>query len=173
MKNSGFTLVELLVTIGIVSILAAMGVANYDTFKDKAKLGVARNEVISLRTAVYTLGIDTGLMVDKTPATRCIGGTNELFLDSCALGLRCTDGTFPGWNGPYITAAAVRDPWGFRYVFDPDYHCIPSYNSADNQNCVNKNVTYKSIVSWNMGTETLSTTVYTSDNAVAHVCTLE
>jgi hypothetical protein len=25
------------------------------------------------------------------------------------------------WNGPYIGASTLADPWGMSYFFDPDY----------------------------------------------------
>ncbi|GAG40696.1 unnamed protein product, partial [marine sediment metagenome] len=51
-------------------------------------------------------------------------------LDTPAAGLQSTDGGFPGWGGPYMTAVPV-DPWGNRYIFDTDYTCNTAVSGCE------------------------------------------
>ena len=117
-----FTLIELLVVITIIGILAAISIAGYSEFKERAVSAQIRQELISIRTAIYTLEMDTGLSVGGINAEfPCVDGL-EVSVDSCAAGLLCNDGTFDNWTGPYINMP-LTDPYGNVYLFDSDYQC--------------------------------------------------
>lgn len=52
-KNKGFTLVELIVVIAIVTILAAISMASYSRFVDAAKNSTVNNELNQVYNVIY------------------------------------------------------------------------------------------------------------------------
>lgn len=55
---SGFTLVELMITIAIVAILAAVAIPAYQGYVDEAKLGAARQSIETIRVFLEDHGLD-------------------------------------------------------------------------------------------------------------------
>ncbi len=55
--KKGFTLVELLVVIAMISILATVSVVGYTSFVDKAKLSKAQTELAQVRDYIYAAEI--------------------------------------------------------------------------------------------------------------------
>lgn len=121
-RDRGFTLVEILVILGIISILAGIAVPAYNSYTEKTKKAAAMQDIKRIETAIIALGTDTG----EWPKHQAIGkvsssGTNEIYdLNAANAGLVTTDGSFPNWNGPYIPSVPL-DPWGHNYFFDTDY----------------------------------------------------
>jgi prepilin-type N-terminal cleavage/methylation domain-containing protein len=127
----GFTLVELMVVIGIIALLAGMSVVAMNTAREKAREAKALSEVDTMAKAINLLSADTG----KWPSGCPIEATAnpEVDLNTAAAGLtqrpevRTFDtGCFwsqtdvDNWNGPYVKTTI--DPWGHPYIFDPDYY---------------------------------------------------
>lgn len=52
MRNRGFTLIEIMVVIGIISVLGTLGIANYGTTSQKARDSVRKKDLNSLSTAL-------------------------------------------------------------------------------------------------------------------------
>ena len=120
-NNAGFTLIELLVVIAIIGILSSTVLVSLQGAREKARIARVQSDLNQLRTAIGILEIDTNLYPNKISATPCVQNP-EVYLNSCAAGIECTDGGFPGWNGPYISKVPL-DPYGTNYYFDPDYQC--------------------------------------------------
>ncbi|TSC67719.1 MAG: Uncharacterized protein G01um101472_328 [Parcubacteria group bacterium Gr01-1014_72] len=139
--RKGFSLIELLVVIGIIAILSSIVTAGFRLAKAKAQDVKARATLKSLQTAFTALGGDTGFWPGREAAAgapdpqtidlvRCGAANNEVQdLGDPQAGLVATSGDYPGWNGPYISTVPP-DPWGAKYFFDTDYDIPPT---GDNQ----------------------------------------
>ncbi len=128
-KTKGFTFLELLIIMGIISILAGIILVALQTAREKSKIGRAISETRSFSNLIELLATDTNMLPTgdstKQSANDCIAtaGNNEVYLDADAAGLKNTDGNFGAkWSGPYV-ADVQRDPWGNKYWFDSDYDC--------------------------------------------------
>jgi len=123
--SNGFTLLELLVSIAVIGMLAAIAIPAYTTYKDKARTTQALANLKDIRLAIELLASDT----EKWPGPNDVGVTanQEVWdLNSPSAGLVVANAGFPGWDGPYIQSVS-QDPWGSSYFFDPDY----SINGTD------------------------------------------
>lgn len=79
---AGFTLIELMVTIAIIGILAAVGVTGYDSYLDAVK-----QETLEANAAT----IDRALERDYLAITNGIAGRSEASGDSVTKQMRCFD----------------------------------------------------------------------------------
>lgn len=73
-NRGGFTLVELLVVISIISVLASTVLASLSQSREKSKVAKAQQELTELRNAIYLLIDDTG----KGPGGCPIGVDTDL-----------------------------------------------------------------------------------------------
>lgn len=71
-KQKGFTLIELMVVIGIISILSAIGIPAYQNYLRKAALTDMLQTFVPYRTAVELCAIDKG------GVSACNAGSNSI-----------------------------------------------------------------------------------------------
>ncbi len=120
LKNcGGFTLLEIIVTVTIIAILAAIAIPAYSSYREKANIARTRSELRNLLHTITLLENDT----EQWPGPNPVGSTanSEVWdLNLPQAGLVATNGGFPEWNGPYVQSVP-KDPWGSDYFFDPDY----------------------------------------------------
>ena len=69
-KQRGFTLIELMVVIGIIAILSAIGIPAYQNYLRKAALTDLLQTFVPYRTAIELCALDHGGL------TTCDGGSN-------------------------------------------------------------------------------------------------
>ncbi len=121
LKNcGGFTLLEIIVTVTIIAILAAIAIPAYSSYREKAKIAMTRSELRNFLHAITMLENDT----EQWPGPNPVGSTADpevWDLNSPQAGLVATNGEFSKWNGPYVQSVP-KDPWGSDYFFDPDYN---------------------------------------------------
>ncbi len=119
MKKDGFTLIEIMVVVGLVALLATLGTYATRQGVEKGRERQADAELEMLSVAVLQLAWDTGRWPNR--ALRTNPGSVEIWdISGDAAGLMGNDGSYHGWRGPYYDGATV-DPWGNPYFFDPDY----------------------------------------------------
>jgi general secretion pathway protein G len=101
----GFTLIEILVVIAVISVLAALVAPNVFRHVGTAKDAAARSQIEMLGAALDAYRLDNG----RYPSS-------EQGLDA----LWQTPATEPrplNWRGPYLRKAVPLDPWGHAYVY--------------------------------------------------------
>ena len=101
-KQTGFTLLELLVVIVIIGLLAGYVAPRYFAQVGKSEIKVAQAQIEGLGKALDQYRLDTG----HYPSTE---------QGLAALMERPT--TEPKWDGPYLKKALPTDPWGKPYMY--------------------------------------------------------
>lgn len=101
-RQSGFTLLELLVVMVIIGLLAGYVGPRLFAQIGKSEVKVVRAQIDGLHKALDQYRLDTG----RYPSS-------EQGLAS----LRARPGDEQKWAGPYLTKAVPKDPWGHDYVY--------------------------------------------------------
>jgi len=103
-NNKGFTLIQVLVVVGIIAILAGIAMVRFNSALGKAKLNKAEVEIEMMGRAIEQIEEDTENYIE---------GLGQL-----------DDTTSPGdsfspWWGPYLSSlpARLQDPWGTNYAY--------------------------------------------------------
>ncbi len=108
----GFTLIEMLVVLGIIALLASLVAPQVIKYLSKAKSDTATAQIKNLQSAIELYFLDTG----RYPAS-----------SEGLLGLIEAPEAALNWNGPYLkNRDGLIDPWGRPYVYvtpgkDGDY----------------------------------------------------
>jgi len=104
-SRRGFTLIEILVVIAVISLLAALVAPNVFQHVGTAKDAAARSQIEMLGAALDSYRLDNG----RYPTTD--QGLEALW-EEPTLEPRPTN-----WRGPYLRKAVPSDPWNNRYVY--------------------------------------------------------
>jgi len=118
--RQGFTLVEIMIVVGIIGLLSAIAIPSFQKARDVARINAAKNDVRLISAAIDMLAFHTaqwpGGLVAGDPANPEVWD-----LSPGSAGITANDGTFTRWQGPYMDTMPA-DPWGNNYFFDPDYN---------------------------------------------------
>ncbi len=112
--SKGFTLVELLVVIVILSILAGIVGPRLFGQVDRAKWNLTKPGIRDIEAAIDAYFINCGEYPSSLYNLLTNPGINS-------------------WTGPYLKASQLIDPWGFEYTYvvnstiHPDSYDIISY----------------------------------------------
>lgn len=140
-RNAGFTLIELVVTIAILTLLAGILVPAVGNYMEKGKTGKVTAELRELVNAITNYNVDTGAWPGATDITT-LTTTNWALTDIPCLYKNTFSKT--GWNGPYLNkgvmvsgamtvsvpgasgsvGTGLLDPWGnpyYVYTFANNY----------------------------------------------------
>ena len=69
MKKSGFTLVEFLIAVAIISILAAIAIPAYNDYVEEARLASAKSSALSIKLYLEEHYLETGNYFDSSTDT--------------------------------------------------------------------------------------------------------
>jgi type IV pilus assembly protein PilA len=123
-KQSGFTLIELMIVIAIIGILAAIAVPQYQTYTMKAKFSEVVSAAGPYKTGVELCATDNGIVASPIPANTCDAGatvgaasnpTGELPATYAGTGYTATVTTALG----LITATGNASVGGKNYILVP------------------------------------------------------
>ena len=103
--EAGYTLLELLVVLGILAVLSAMATPQLMGYFGKAKTQSAKMQIENIGTALEMYYLENGTYPSETVGLKAlVEATPEA----------------PNWNGPYLKKTQnLLDPWGrpFQYVY--------------------------------------------------------
>lgn len=138
----GFTLIELVMVIGLLSVISIVAIPNFIDLRTDARSAITRDEMAALKRAI-------------TGDSRVVSGGTYTFpgyeadvgsLPSTLADLVTKPGavavydplTRLGWRGPYVDSSSTsdysKDAWGIAYVYTTTPRRIRSWgpNKADN-----------------------------------------
>ena len=134
LRKKGFSLIEILLVVVIISALAAMIVPRLTGRSEKAKEAIAKTDIlVNLPTALKLYELDNGNFPTTTQGLK-------------ALVTKPTISPIPkNWNGPYVERNSLEDPWGNEYVYrypgahgsDYDLYSLGKSGEDDDSNIVN------------------------------------
>ena len=102
-KEKGFTIVELLVVITIISLLAVFIAPKMLEVLGKAKMDIAKAQMANIETAIGRFSIDCGRFPDDSE------GLDVLITPPAELEEK--------WRGPYLKRSKLLDPWENSYIY--------------------------------------------------------
>jgi general secretion pathway protein G len=99
-NDAGFTLVELLVVLGIIAMLAAMVAPQVIRYLGSARSETAGVQLKNIESALELYYLDNGKYpIELKDLVEAPAGSND-------------------WRGPYLKkTAALLDPWGKTYIY--------------------------------------------------------
>ncbi|MDI9348282.1 MAG: type II secretion system major pseudopilin GspG [Methylacidiphilales bacterium] len=110
--NKGFTILELLIVVVILSILAAYVGPKYFKGLEKSKVGTAKSQMQSIAKALDLYRLDVGQY--PTTSQGLIGLVQNPQEEK--------------WKGPYLEKDLPMDPWGNQYRY-----AQPSLKNTSNE----------------------------------------
>jgi len=103
-NHKGFTLIEVLIIVGIIIILTGMALVYLKNASNKAKVSKAEVEIEMMGRAIEQIEEDTGYYIEG------LGQLDDTTSPA---------DSFSPWWGPYVSSLPVenKDPWGTTYVY--------------------------------------------------------
>ena len=104
-RQSGFTLLEILLVVVIIGMLVSVAVVRLSGSSQKAKLVATQHQIDSYKTALGVYELDNGVFPSTEQGLQALITTPG-------------GGTYPNWKGPYLDPPVIRpDPWGRNYIY--------------------------------------------------------
>lgn len=101
-RNRGFTLIEIIIVVIIMSLIAALVVPRLFKKVEKSKQQIAKTQIIMIENAVKMFKLDTGRYPVSAEGLQAL--------------LTKPDKT-NNWDGPYLEKGLPKDPWGRGYLY--------------------------------------------------------
>ena len=122
--EAGFTLLELLVVLGIMALLATIAGPQVLGYLSKARVDTAKAQISAISTALELYALDTGSFPPEESGLKALVQAPQNGVS---------------WHGPYLKRAdGLVDPWGrpYHYKFPgrngpPDVYTLGNSNSPE------------------------------------------
>lgn len=101
-QASGFTLIEIIIVVIIMSMIAALVVPKLFKKVEKSKQQITKTQIVMIENAIKMFKLDTG----RYPSTE--EGLNALLVKP---------NNVTNWDGPYLEKGIPKDPWGNAYTY--------------------------------------------------------
>ena len=102
-RDAGFTLLELLVVLGIIALLATIAAPQVLQYLGKARTETAKAQISAISTALELYALDNGGFPPQQVGLSAL--------------IKAPAGA-PSWKGPYLKRAeGLNDPWGRPYQY--------------------------------------------------------
>lgn len=98
-REHGFTLIEILIVVGIIALIGTLVANRIFGGADKAKWQLAKSQVQTLSAKIESYELDNG-------------GVPQQLQDLVA-----KPGNASSWLGPYAKEADIKDPWGKPFEY--------------------------------------------------------
>lgn len=99
----GFTLMEMVVVIVIITLLASISTPIYYNYVKKANVSTAKAQIKVLEQSIFDYRLDIGKLPDESEG-----------LQSLITNVNDDD----KWKGPYLRGNKIpKDPWGNSYIY--------------------------------------------------------
>ncbi|MCP4155468.1 MAG: type II secretion system major pseudopilin GspG [bacterium] len=102
-REKGFTLIEIIIVVIIMSLIATLIVPRLFKKVEKSKQKIAKTQIIMLENAIKMFKLDTGRYPSKKEGLTAM-------LEKPA--------KVSNWDGPYLEKGLPKDPWGKDYIYD-------------------------------------------------------
>ena len=103
--RAGFTLIEILVVIAVISVLAALVAPEVFSHLGTAKDVAARTQMEMLGATLDAYRLDNGHYPTTAQGLEALRTAPQF------------EPRPRNWRGPYLRRAVPEDPWGFPYVY--------------------------------------------------------
>ena len=102
--DKGFTLLQVLIVVGIIAIVAGIALVRFNSALNKARVNKAEVEIEMMGRAIEQIEEDTEHYMESL----------EQLDDKTS-----PDGSFSPWWGPYLSSlpANLQDPWNTNYAY--------------------------------------------------------
>ena len=103
-SERGFTLIEVLLVMVILTVLAAVVVPKFTKRSEQARITAANTDISNLEVALDAFEVDIGRYPTTAEGLKALVDQPSLSRPS-------------SWKGPYINRGVPNDPWGNQYVY--------------------------------------------------------
>lgn len=113
-SEKGFTLIEVLLVMVILTVLAAVVVPKFTKRSEQARITAAHTDIANLEVALDAFEVDSG----RYPTTS--EGLKALVENPSGS---------KNWKGPYLKRGVPKDPWDNQYIYtQPGRHNTYGYD---------------------------------------------
>ena len=113
-SEKGFTLIEVMLVMVILTVLAAVIVPKFAGRSEQARVTAAHTDIANLEVALDAYEVDNGKYPSKSEGLKVLVEN------------RSND---KSWKGPYLKRGVPNDPWGNPYVYtQPGRHNTYGYD---------------------------------------------